>query len=139
MTFAKKDYRNRLLRPLRLIHPLHHEDPLYKECYERFFHTTGILKTSKVLSEVAKMQPLIQYRRGFTKRDDKRFEEADSNEGHNDIEAPSKETMERIDDILGMLKPSDFDTAGFDDDSVEITHESLITDIYGSEQLVSLS
>ena len=140
MTRVKKFYRRHLLRPLRLIHPVHHEDSLYDICYDRFFHSTGIRETSNVLSEVAKIPALISDRPGYARlKRHKQLKEVEPTEGDNDIEAPSNETMDRIDNILGTLRPSDFDTAGFDDHSVEVTQETLIQDDRGSGHLVSLS
>lgn len=140
MIRVKKIYRKHLLRPLRLIHPMHHEDSLYDICYDRFFHSTGIRETSKVLSEVARIPALISDRPGYARlKRHKQLEEVEPTDGDTDIEAPSRETMDRIDNILGMLRPSDFDTAGFDDHSVEVTQETLIQDDRGSAHLVSLS
>ena len=142
MIVVKKRYRKLLLAPLRLVHPVHRKDPLYDECYKRFFHVTGIRETPKVLSEVAKMPSILCTRPGYTKRYNTRpdnLEEVDPTEGDDDIEAPSGETMEHIDNVLGKLKPSDFDTAGFDDHPTEATQESLIIDIFGSNHVTSLT
>ena len=123
MRAISRDYRRRMLEPLRLIHPVHYADPTYRTCYERFFQVTGIPCTEKVLSEIAKLPELLPYRHGYKKRRSKKIIEEDEPI----IQGPSKELLQGMDHAMHIFKPGDFDTAGFDeDDSKEVTEESLI-------------
>ena len=122
MRAISRDYRRRMLEPLRLIHPEHYEDPMYRICYQRFSRVTGIPCTEKVLSEIAKLPELLSYLPRY-KKWSKQIIEADEPI----IQGPSKELLQGMDHAMHTLKPGDFDTAGFDEnDSKEVSEESLI-------------
>ena len=118
MKLALNDSRKRKLAQLRLIHPEHHRDPAYKDCYERFFRQLGISCTRDILAEVAKMPPLLHMRPGkMGKRE------------YAPIDAPEEDVMQQIDNVLNTLKPTEFDMAGFDENDPHIiTEERLIND-----------
>ena len=132
-----KELRKYKLRPLRLIHPEHVKDPLYEGCYERFFRTMGISRTARILSEVAKMPPLLCDRPGY-----KRIRANPNDNDESDkisIAAPSEDEMKHINSVLCTIRPGDFDTAGFDEnDPTDITEESLVESV-ARDDLVSLS
>lgn len=140
--------RELLLWPLRLIHPEYYEDPMYRQCYQTFFRVRGItspLVRARVLQEVAGMPSFLsvlpRYKNKTTKIQ-KEQKEQDGNKNGNEhgdgdgdgdrenegFSGPSDEAVQRMDDIVATLKPSDFDTAGFDeeDESRDITEEALI-------------
>ena len=139
MRLALRDCRKRKLEPLRLIHPEHLNDQLYKNCYKRFFRSTGITCTRQILSEVAKMPSLLGTPR-IRCGDGSRVLNTYRNQREISIEAPEGEIMEHINNTLNMLKPTDFDAAGFDEnDSSDITEEKLIDCVHQNGQLVLLN
>ena len=60
-------YRQLLLRPLRLIHPEHNNDPSYRTCYERFFRVTGIVRSREILEEVSRMPSPLRVLKKYKK------------------------------------------------------------------------
>ena len=104
-----------------------------------FFRSTGITCTREILSEVAKMASLLGVPASHH-RNGTRILNTYRNQREISIEAPTSDVMELIDNTLNTLKPTDFDTAGFDEnDSSKITEEKLIDCVYQNGQLVLLN
>lgn len=123
MKASLKEYHRRLYEPLRLIHPEHHEEPLYKTCYERFSRSLNVPCSPQVLQLVAKMPSLLRLQPRYKKK----YHECESKENNNRVDGPSEDDVQSMDLALATLKPGDFDTAGIDDDeSLHITEENLI-------------
>ena len=114
-------YRQLVLRPLRLIHPEHNNDPTYRTCYERFFRVTGIVRTKEILEKVSRMPSPLRVQSRYKKL--AKQVEID-NDSKDFIEGPSEEAMQRIDNIVNTLKPLHF----FEDEETcrEMTEEDLL-------------
>lgn len=134
MKAALDSRRQFLLGPLRLIHPEHSKDSTYKECYERFFRATGITCSTELLKTVARMRPplrtLLQYKKkGFG------TQTLDDQENEDCIEKPSKECMQRMNDIVNTLRPMPL----FEDDSSrDVAEETLLNSDPNFYQVVEL-
>lgn len=115
-------YRRTRLGPLRLIHPEHYNDPIYRTCYDRFFRVTGIVRSKEVLEIVSRMPSPLRVQRRYKKRWGKRVEV--DNDSNDCIEGPSEEAMQRIGNIVNTLKP--LPLFEDDDSSREIIEEVLL-------------
>lgn len=114
-------YRQVVLRPLRLIHPEHNNDPIYSACYERFFRVTGIIQSKEILDRVSRMPSLLRVQSRY-KKFGKQVEV--DNDSIDSIKVPSDEAVQRIDNIINTFKPLHF----FEDDETgqEMTEETLL-------------
>ena len=114
-------YQQLVLRPLRLIHPEHDNDPTYKTCYERFFRVSGIVRSKEILQKVSRMPSSLRVHSRYKKLG-KQIEVV--NDSEDCIEGPSEETVKRIDNILNTLKPLHF----LEDEETgeEMTEETLL-------------
>ena len=108
-------------RPLRLIHPEHNNDPIYRTCYERFFRVTGIVRSREILEEVSRMPSPLRVLKKYKKLG--KQVEVD-NDNTDSIKVPSDEAVQRIDHIINTLNPFQFSED--EETGQEMTEETLL-------------
>lgn len=114
-------YRQLVLRPLRLIHPEHSNDPIYRTCYERFFRVTGIVRSKEILERVSRMPSPLRVQDRYKKW--RRHVEVD-NDSNDSITVPTEADVQRIDNIINTLKPFHFSVD--EETGQELTEEALL-------------